>query len=194
MASLQNDRRSLPLSDADLGGSDTLPSPPQQSPSPRRMPASRIPSLPMPDVGASGSAPSPGPTPQPASTPSRTPVPHPRSGRREGSPGHERAGAHRNLNNGTVNEAALDGIQIAFDIAGFVPLVGEVFDGANVLISLARKDYEGAAFSGGAMITGYGIGATGAKWARNASNAPEAAARNADNAASGAAGGCAEWK
>ena len=60
----------------------------------------------------------------------------------------------------------LDGVQIGLDVVGLVPGVGEIADGANGLISLARGDYTGAALSFGAMIPFAGWGATGAKWVR----------------------------
>ena len=60
----------------------------------------------------------------------------------------------------------LDGVQIGLDVVGLVPGVGEIADGLNGLISLARGDYTGAALSFGAMIPFAGWGATGAKWVR----------------------------
>lgn len=61
----------------------------------------------------------------------------------------------------------LDGVQLGLDIVGLVPGLGEVADGVNGVISLARGDNVGAALSFGAMIPFAGWGATGARWARN---------------------------
>lgn len=60
----------------------------------------------------------------------------------------------------------LDGIQIGLDVVGLVPGFGEIADGVNGVISLARGDEAGAALSFGAMIPFAGWGATGAKWVR----------------------------
>ena len=35
-------------------------------------------------------------------------------------------------------EQLLDGVQLAIDIAGFVPIIGDALDGVNGVISLAR--------------------------------------------------------
>ncbi len=65
---------------------------------------------------------------------------------------------------------ALDAIQTGFDVAGLAPGVGELFDGANALISLARSDPVGAALAAAAMIPGAGMGATSATRAARYSN------------------------
>ncbi|MBL7920510.1 MAG: VCBS repeat-containing protein [Bacteroidia bacterium] len=57
----------------------------------------------------------------------------------------------------------LDGAQLAFDVLGLVPLVGEIFDGINAAIYAARGDYANAALSAAAMIPIAGWAATGAK-------------------------------
>lgn len=80
----------------------------------------------------------------------------------------------------------LDGAQLVLDVAGLVPVFGEVADGANALISLGRGDYAGAALSAGAMIPFLGWGATGGKWARTGieySDEIAGAVRNSDEAA-----------
>ena len=46
----------------------------------------------------------------------------------------------------------LDGIQTAIDVVGFVPGVGDIADGVNIGISIVRKDWLGAIFSGIALI------------------------------------------
>jgi hypothetical protein len=55
---------------------------------------------------------------------------------------------------------------VVLDVAGLVPGVGELADGANGGISLARGDEVGAALSFASMVPFAGWGATGAKWAR----------------------------
>jgi hypothetical protein len=61
-------------------------------------------------------------------------------------------------------EDLLNGLQTALDIAGLIPVAGEIFDGANALIYLARGDYVNAALSGAACIPLAGDAATGAKF------------------------------
>ena len=46
----------------------------------------------------------------------------------------------------------LDGLQGALDIVGLIPVVGEIADGINGVVSLARGDYVGAALSFTSMI------------------------------------------
>lgn len=60
----------------------------------------------------------------------------------------------------------LDGTQIVLDVAGLVPGVGEIADGANALISLGRGNYADAALSAAAMIPFVGWGGTAAKWGK----------------------------
>ncbi|MEL6942330.1 MAG: RHS repeat-associated core domain-containing protein, partial [Bacteroidota bacterium] len=62
--------------------------------------------------------------------------------------------------------SVLDGVQIGLDVLGFVPLFGEVADGINGLISLARGNYVDATLSFAAMIPFGGWGATAGKWGR----------------------------
>ena len=50
----------------------------------------------------------------------------------------------------------LDGIQTVIDVIGFVPGVGDIADGVNVGISVVRKDWLGAVFSGIALIPAVG--------------------------------------
>ncbi|RED20887.1 hypothetical protein DES34_1291, partial [Brevibacillus brevis] len=57
----------------------------------------------------------------------------------------------------------LDGVQLALDVVGLIPGLGEVADLANAGISLARGDYAGAALSLAACIPFAGWAATGAK-------------------------------
>lgn len=57
----------------------------------------------------------------------------------------------------------LDAGQTLLDVAGLVPGFGEVADGTNALIYLARGDNVNAALSAAAMIPFAGWGATGAK-------------------------------
>lgn len=60
----------------------------------------------------------------------------------------------------------LDGFQLGLDVVGLVPGFGEIADGVNGLISLARGDKAGAALSFAAMIPFAGWAATGGKWVR----------------------------
>ena len=69
----------------------------------------------------------------------------------------------------------VNGIQTGLDIAGLIPIYGEVADGINALIYLGRGQYGNAALSAGAMIpiagwaaTGTKLGVKGVKSVRNA--------------------------
>ncbi len=46
----------------------------------------------------------------------------------------------------------LDGVQTGLDVLGMIPAFGEISDGINALIYLARGDYLNAGLSAGAMI------------------------------------------
>ncbi|WP_342512479.1 hypothetical protein MKY34_17960 [Sporosarcina sp. FSL K6-1522] len=59
----------------------------------------------------------------------------------------------------------LDTFQFVLDIAGLVPVVGEVADGANGIIYSVRGDATNAALSFGAMIPVAGWASTGGKFA-----------------------------
>ena len=59
----------------------------------------------------------------------------------------------------------LDLVQGGLDVAGLLPGVGEIADGANALIYTARGDYTNAGLSAAAMIPFAGWAATGAKGA-----------------------------
>ncbi|GFP78427.1 RHS repeat-associated core domain-containing protein [Clostridium fungisolvens] len=78
-------------------------------------------------------------------------------------------------------EQILDGVQLGLDLAGFVPGVGDLLDGANGVISLARGNKSDAALSFAAMIPFAGSGATLAKLAKKGENAIEII-KTADNA------------
>ena len=80
----------------------------------------------------------------------------------------------------------LDGLQIGLDAVGLVPGLGEVADGVNGLISLARGDKTGAALSFAAMVPFAGWAATGGKFVRNGikySDEVAGAAKHGDEAA-----------
>lgn len=62
-------------------------------------------------------------------------------------------------------------LHLALDVAGLVPVVGEVADGANALIYLAEGDKINAALSAAAMVPGAGMAATGAKLGKKAAGA-----------------------
>nr|WP_174505898.1 PAAR-like domain-containing protein [Acinetobacter sp. Marseille-Q1620] len=74
---------------------------------------------------------------------------------------------------------ALDVLQVGLDIVGLIPGLGEIADGINGVISLARGDYVGAALSFGAMIPFAGWAATGAKVATKAVKATKAGSKAA---------------
>jgi len=59
----------------------------------------------------------------------------------------------------------LDNVQTGLDVVGLAPVVGEIADGVNGLISLARGDYVGAGLSFAAMVPFAGWGATVGKGA-----------------------------
>ncbi|MCR8984425.1 hypothetical protein NW801_04915 [Brevibacillus laterosporus] len=67
----------------------------------------------------------------------------------------------------------LDGVQLALDVVGMIPGVGEIADLANAGISLARGDYEGAALSLAACVPFAGWAATGTKFVKKGMNAFE---------------------
>ena len=80
-------------------------------------------------------------------------------------------------------EKALDGLQFVLDLAGLVPGFGEVADGSNALISLARGEYIDAALSALAMIPFVGWGATagkGVKYGLKAADAVDTALKYSD--------------
>ena len=82
-------------------------------------------------------------------------------------------------------EKALDVVQIGLDVVGLIPGVGEIADGINGCISLARGDYVGAALSFAAMIPFAGWAATGGKFVKTAlkySDEAAAALKYADEA------------
>lgn len=82
----------------------------------------------------------------------------------------------------------LDGVQLVLDGAGLFPGLGELADGANALISLARGNYGDAALSAAAMIPFLGWGGTAAKWGKHGADAVNAvdAANDARRTASNA--------
>ena len=59
--------------------------------------------------------------------------------------------------------SALDWAQTGLDVAGLVPVFGEIADGLNALIYLARGDYLNAGLSAAAMVPFAGWAATGGK-------------------------------
>ncbi len=65
---------------------------------------------------------------------------------------------------------AIDWVQGGLDVAGLVPVFGEVADGINTLIYVARGDYVNAGLSAAAMIPFAGWAATGAKLGKKAAN------------------------
>ncbi len=69
----------------------------------------------------------------------------------------------------------LDATQLVLDVVGMIPAVGELADGINVVISLVRGDYAGAALSFAAMVPIVGIAPTVYKWTRKATKPADAA-------------------
>ena len=67
----------------------------------------------------------------------------------------------------------LDGFQTALDLAGFIPVFGEIADGTNAAIYLARGDYFNASLSATAMIPYLGWFSTGSKLGRKALKAAD---------------------
>lgn len=67
-------------------------------------------------------------------------------------------------------------MQLALDVVGLIPGLGEIADGLNCVICLARGDYAGAALSAAAMIPFAGWAATGAKVGRKVVKAADKAA------------------
>ncbi|MBK8256728.1 MAG: hypothetical protein IPK82_29160 [Polyangiaceae bacterium] len=63
---------------------------------------------------------------------------------------------------------ALDAVQAVLDVLGLIPGLGEIADGVNGLISLARGEYVAAGLSFAAMIPFAGWVATGGKFTRTA--------------------------
>ena len=87
------------------------------------------------------------------------------------------------ISNIWYEEKALDGLQFGLDLAGLVPGFGEVADGSNALISLARGEYIDAALSALAMIPFVGWGATagkGVKYGLKAADAVDTALKYSD--------------
>ncbi|WP_052410329.1 contractile injection system protein, VgrG/Pvc8 family [Paenibacillus durus] len=78
----------------------------------------------------------------------------------------------------------LDVTQVVLDVAGCIPVIGEVADVANAGISLARGDYMGAALSMASAIPFAGWAAAGAKIARDAMKAGSMLAKATDKVVS----------
>ena len=82
-------------------------------------------------------------------------------------------------------------LQFGLDIAGLIPVVGEVADGVNGVIYAARGDALNAGLSFSAMIPVFGIASTGGKLAVKGSKAIEDAqdaSKAADDVIDGAKG------
>jgi len=79
----------------------------------------------------------------------------------------------------------LDGFQTMLDIAGLVPGFGEIADGINAAIYVARGDYANAALSAAAMIPIGGQAATAAKLGMKGADVAKTAVKNADEVVEG---------
>ncbi|MCP4087594.1 MAG: hypothetical protein GY745_21495, partial [Actinomycetia bacterium] len=55
--------------------------------------------------------------------------------------------------------SGLDNLHIVLDIAGMVPVIGNVADGINATIFLLEGDWENAAMAGLALVPGAGLAA-----------------------------------
>jgi RHS repeat-associated protein len=73
-----------------------------------------------------------------------------------------------------LSAAVADAVQFGLDVIGLVPGLGEIADGLNGLISLARGDYAGAALSFAAMIPFAGWVATAGKFGKRTAKAVDA--------------------
>lgn len=73
-----------------------------------------------------------------------------------------------------VGVVVLDVTHVALDVIGLIPGLGEIADGLNGLISLARGDHVGAALSFAAMIPFAGWAATAGRFGRRAIGAIDA--------------------
>ena len=78
---------------------------------------------------------------------------------------------------------ALDVLQVGLDLVGLIPGLGEIADGINAVIYLARGDYANAALSAAAMIPFAGWAATGAKLGTKAVKATKSGMKAAEIAA-----------
>ena len=95
------------------------------------------------------------------------------------------SGALSAVGDAISNMSVMDGLHLALDVAGLIPGIGEIADGANALLYLAEGDYANAALSAAAMIPFAGAAATTAKYARKV-DALAGAVRAADRAAGAA--------
>ena len=75
---------------------------------------------------------------------------------------------------------------VALDLAGLIPGVGEIADGANAAWYAAEGDWANAALSAAGMIPGLGAGVIAAKYAKKAGGAATAAAAGVTKLADGA--------
>ena len=79
--------------------------------------------------------------------------------------------------------SVMDMVHLGLDVAGMIPVIGEVADGANALLYLAEGDYANAALSAAAMIPIAGMAATGAKLGMKAGGVAAKATKAAIKAA-----------
>lgn len=88
---------------------------------------------------------------------------------------------------GITGEQILDGIQLGLDGVGLIPVVGEVADIANAVVSVVRGDYVGAGLSLLSAIPFVGYLGTAGKAARYGAKMAEASGKAAKEAAEKAA-------
>lgn len=72
-------------------------------------------------------------------------------------------------------------VHSALDVAGLIPVIGELADGANALYYLAEGNKTDAALSAAAMIPVAGMAATGVKLLRKGSKTLKTVLKNADS-------------
>lgn len=82
----------------------------------------------------------------------------------------------------------LDTLQVGLDLIGLIPGVGEVADGVNGLIYLARGDKVNAALSFGAMIPIVGWAATGGKFVKKGAGVVKSVTEGVQNVLKGPVG------
>ncbi len=79
-------------------------------------------------------------------------------------------------------DGALDSLQTGLDIVGLIPGLGEIADGANALIYVARGDYVNAGLSAMSMVPFAGVAATVGKWGKRGVDAVQAVSKYGDEA------------
>ena len=95
-------------------------------------------------------------------------------------------GAVSAIGDAVSDMSVMDMVHLGLDVAGMIPVIGEVADGANALLYLAEGDYANAALSAAAMIPLAGTAATAAKLGMKAGGVAAKATKAAIKAADAA--------